>query len=150
MTRNKTQTKVQAMGLVVGIGNTEWEEYLLSLIGLSDPERLYLDWENASYPLPKQLKNPAVAKELPDGTREYMSSQLWLRLNKNGEKELLIPDETSGVLFEGDTGKVLKGFNCLPMVTPRNTDYLIRILIREQDDSEKPLMNWQLYTNYLN
>lgn len=150
MTHKTSQTKVEAMGLVLGIGDKDWEEYLLNLIGLSDPERISLDWENASYPLPKQLKNPAVAKELPDGTREYISSQLWLRLTKNGEKELLIPDETSGVLFEGDTGKVLKGFNCLPLVTPNDTDYLIRILIRENDMSEKPLMNWQLYTNVLN
>lgn len=150
--RNDLSIKAEAVGLLLGI-DKEWEEYLLELVESVDPKKLTLDWENAFYPLPKQLRNPSVVKEYKDGVREYLSSQLWLKLNKQGEKELLVPDETSGILLEGETGKVLKPFNGLPMITPENTDYLIRIHIQEKPHPKEGSvldMSWRLYTNNIN
>lgn len=154
MLRNDLSIKAEATGLVVGIGDAEWEEYLLDLINTVDSAKIRLDWDNAFYPLPKQLRNPCVVKEFKNGDREYVSSQLWLKLNKHGDRELLIPDETSGVILEGETGKVLRPLNGLPLITPDDTDFLIRIHIREKTNpSAKPDeldMNWCLYTKEAN
>ena len=150
--RNAVSIKAEATGLLAGI-DKGWEEYLLDLIQNVDPRKINLDWANAFYPLPRQLRNPSVIREYKNGERDYVSSQLWLKLNKEGEKELLVPDETSGILLEGETGKVLKPFNGLPLVTPADTDYLIRIHIQEKPHPKEGSvldMNWQLYTNTLN
>ncbi len=150
MTRNELSIKAEAIGLLTGI-DSEWQEYLAELVKTVDARKLNLNWDNAFYPLPKQLRNPAVVREFKDGEREYVSSQLWLRLNKRGDRELLVPDETSGVLLEGETGKVLKPFNGLPLITPEDTDFLIRIHIKEDEDYRTghsiASMNWCLYSN---
>ena len=153
MIRNALSIKAEAMGLIVGIGDEEWKKYLSDLVNQVDAKKLNLDWDKAYYPLPKQLRNPAVVKEYRNGEREYVSSQLWLRLTKAGSSELLVPEETSGVLLEGETGKVLKPFNGLPLVTPDDTDYLIRIHIRESENKtgQSTLdMSWHLYGNTIN
>ena len=152
MIRDDLSIKAEAINLLSGI-DKEWEEYLLDLVDRVNPRKINLDWENAQYPLPKQLRNPSVIREYKNGERIYVSSQLWLKLSKEGEKELLVPEETSGILLEGETGKVIKPFNGLPTVTPDNTDYLIRIHIQEKHYPEQgPVleMNWQLYTNSIN
>lgn len=149
MTNKDMSVKAEAIGLLIGI-DPQWEQYLSELVALVDSQKVSLDWKNALYPLPKQLRNPSVIREFKDGAREYASSQLWLRLNKEGDRELLVPDETSGVLLEGETGKVLKPFNGLPLVTPDNTDFLIRIYIKETETTHGQFvsdMNWSLYTN---
>lgn len=154
MMRNNVSIKAEATGLIMGVGDKEWEEYLLDLIQNANPDKIRLDWENAFYPLPKQLRNPSVIKEFANGEREHVSSQIWLKLNKDGNKELLIPDETSGVILEGETGKVVRPFNGLPLITPSDTDYLIRIHIREKigghSAENESDMNWCLYTNEAN
>lgn len=149
MTHDNLSIKTHAANLLKGI-DKEWEGYLLDLLDNADSKKLFLEWDKAFYPLPKQLRNPSVVKEYKDGAREYVSSQLWLKLNAQGEKELLVPDETSGILMEGETGKIIKPFKALPMITPEDADFLVRIYIQEKPHPKEGTvtdMSWYLYTN---
>jgi hypothetical protein len=92
-----------------------------------------------------------VLKEYKDGSCEYASSQIWLAIDQSGRRTIIEPKETSGVLIEGETGRILRPFSNLPEVTPRDTQYLIRILIRKEFDDKTQQQNtnmrWTLYTN---
>lgn len=144
------QAKVIAANIIHGIP-LEWEEYLHILLENSQERDVRIDFNQSQHPFPKQLRNPCVLKEYKDGTCEYVSSQIWIAIDGNGQRTVIEPQETSGVLIEGETGRILKPFNKLPEVTPRDAQHLIRILIRKATDvrtkQQRESMSWTLYTN---
>ena len=139
--------KIIAANYLCGV-ELPWQEYLHELLENSQEEDIPVDFNLAEYPLPKQLKNSCVLKEFKDGSLDYQSSQIWLAIDDGGNRRIIEPKETSGVLIEGDTGKIIKAFNGLPEITPDKTEKLIRILIRKED-SGTPIMRWRLYSNTL-
>lgn len=144
------QTKIIAAHLLHGV-DPEWQDYLFELLEKARERDIPIDFKHAMNPLPKQLRNPCVVKEYKDGSCEYTSSQIWLAIDQSGRRTIIEPKETSGVLIEGETGRILKPFSNLPEVTPRGTQYLIRILIRKKFDDKTQQQNtnmrWTLYTN---
>lgn len=144
------QTKIIASHLLYGI-NPEWQDFLCSLLENAKDKDIPIDFEHALSPLPKQLRNPCVLKEYKDGVCEYMSSQIWLAIDQTGKRTIIEPKETSGVLIEGETGRIIKPFSNLPTITPRDTQYLIRILIRKEFNNLtqqlEAKMRWTLYSD---
>lgn len=144
------QAKIVAAHIIHGVP-AEWEEYLHLLLEHSRERDIQINFNQPPQPFPKQLRNPCVLKEYKDGSCEYVSSQIWLSISASGERTIIEPQETSGVLIEGETGRILKPFNKLPEVTPRDARHLIRILIRKGIDArtkqQRESMTWTLYTN---
>ncbi len=144
-----TQTKTIATHLITGV-EAEWQDYLYELLEQARDKDIPVDFNHAEAPLPKQLRNSCVIREYKDGSCEYNSSQIWLAIDQYGNRTIIEPKETSGVLIEGETGKILKTFNCLPEPTPKGTQHLIRILIRKETDTkgqQNTTMHWKLYTD---
>lgn len=144
------QTKIIAAHLLHGV-DPEWQNFLYDLLENARERDIPIDFDRALSPLPKQLRNPCVLKEYKDGSCEYVSSQIWLAIDQRGRRTIIEPKETSGVLIEGETGRILKPFSNLPEITPRDTQHLIRILIRNEIDDktqqQSTNMRWTLYTN---
>ena len=145
-----TQQQVIAANIIRGV-DPEWQDFLYDLIERANEHDINIDFSKACYPLPKQLKNSSVVKEYNDGCREYISSSIWLAIDKQGNRTIIEPKETSGVLIDGETGCIIRPFNHLPAVTPHGTEHLIRILIRRETNQDtlesQPSMRWKLYTN---
>ncbi len=148
MTRPELSVKAEALGLIKGI-DPEWSEYLSTAIELTMADKIALDWAGAK-PLPKQLRNPSCLSRTKDGNIIYLSTQVWLAIDEEGGKQLITPEETSGVLIEDATGKIIQNFTGLPAVVPANTKHLIRISIRSDVNNEtkerQPETKWTLYS----
>ena len=149
MNRPELSVKAEALGLIQGI-DPEWSDYLTTAIEFTEAEKIALDWTTAR-PLPKQLRNPSCLAQDATGGIKYLSTQVWLAIDFEGNKKFITPDETSGVLIEERTGKIIQNFTGLPEVTPENTKHLIRISIRRETDEESkeyhPETKWTLYSN---
>lgn len=148
MKRPLLSVKAEAFGLIQGI-DPEWSHYLGVAIEYTDPDKIALDWVNPN-PLPKQLRNPSVIAKSGEGDIEYISTQVWLAIDDEGNRKLITPNETSGVMIEQGTGKIIENFIGLPEITPDDTKYLIRMSIRRavnKDTNESyPETKWTLYS----
>lgn len=149
MNRPELSVKAEALGLIQGI-DSEWSDYLTTAIELTVADKIALDWANAK-PLPKQLRNPSCLAKAQNGDTIYLSTQVWLAIDFEGNRTLILPEETSGVMIEQTTGKIIRNFTGLPEITPENTKHLIRISIRRETDAETneeyPETKWTLYSN---
>jgi hypothetical protein len=148
MSRPELSVKAEALGLIRDI-DPEWSEYLSTAIELTVANKIALDWTSAR-PLPKQLRNPSCLAKTKEGAILYLSTQVWLAIDAAGDKQLITPEETSGVLIEDSTGKIIQNFTGLPEVVPENTKHLIRISIRsdmnEETKQRQPETKWTLYS----
>lgn len=135
--------------LIKGL-DIEWFEFLHDLMKTASTNNLIESYEDAVTPLPRQLRNPAVIKEFTDGRLLTSSSQIWLVIDEDGKRSIIEPEETSGIVTD-ENGKVKRRLTGLPSLTPKNTKYLIRIVIRESLGEEKDAVvydsSWRLYKN---
>lgn len=135
--------------LIKGL-DIEWFSFLKDLAKDADPNNIIKDWDDAESPLPRQLRNPAVIKEFTDGRTLVISSQIWLVIDDEGNRSIIEPEETSGIVTD-ENGKVKRRLAGLPSLAPKNTKYLVRIVIRETLDEENDDVvydsSWWLYKN---
>lgn len=143
------RNKVIAANYITGI-EPEWQEYLLSVLDDANGRKLPVDFDDVDlvHDIEYQLHNSTVTIRYKDGKEIIASSQVWIAFKEDGTRELIEPPETSGVLIEAETGKVLKSYNGLPMPLPKGTKHLIRIHIRNQvqpSGDVKSSMRWRLF-----
>ena len=116
--------------IVTGV-QPDWEDYLFDIIEKSYDEDIIIS-DKIEPVMPKQLFNPAVVHLHKNGTEEFMSSQIWISVNDEGNKTLIVPDETSGVLMSKEGKRILGHFSGLPSLTPKDAKELVRIVIRKE------------------
>lgn len=137
---NLTLHRQKCRELLTGL-EKEWVEYLNDFIDNTQSEReLFIP---PARPMILQLRNPAVVIKEEDGSETIASGCVWLIQYTNRTKEIIVPEETSGVLLERSTGRLLKNYNGLPYPLPDNVESLMRINLRITGDETS--INWRLY-----
>ena len=129
--------------LIKGI-DSEWSTYLGALIQNTKDERELIIGQPRA--MVYQLRNPAVVIKEEDDSETYASGCVWLLNYVDGTREIVVPEETSGVLFERATGKLIKNFTGLPTPLPDNVNSVIRIAIRTGIDTNDVSINWRLFS----
>lgn len=129
--------------LIKGI-DPEWFEYLSTLIANVKDERELVIGEPREMVF--QLRNPAVIIKEADGSETHASGCIWLLNYEDGSREIVVPEETSGVLFERASGKLIKNFSSLPTPLPDNVSNVIRIALRTGSEIDDVSISWRLFS----
>ena len=129
--------------LIEGI-DPEWFEYLSTLIANVKDERELVIGEPREMVF--QLRNPAVIIKEADGSETHASGCIWLLNYEDGTREIVVPEETSGVLFERVSGKLIKNFAGLPTPLPDNVSDVARIALRTGSEIDDVSISWRLFS----